>query len=387
MRWVGRRGVLVAASLAGAFLLSIGLGAAGPNHRLSSVLARPIQPEVDQLGGDFAALAPHVVSFTPSGDNAPVEGAVVVTFSTPMAAASVEGAFSIRPATAGRLSWRNPFTIQFQPFLLAHGVDYEVRVGGLSDRGSPLRGERVWWLTTTAGPPLVLAPRAIFAKVPILTYHYIRINPSPTDRLGFALSVTPADFAAQMDWLAAHGFHTVTPIDVYDYLKGVRGLPSRPVILSFDDGYEDFYTAALPVLRAHDFTAVAYIVSGFIGWSGYMTADQIHELDLSGIEIGSHTVDHVNLARSAPANLHYQLVASKLALQRLLGRPVLSFCYPSGQFNGAVMAAVEAAGYDDATTTLYGYVHYLSDRYIWGRLRISGGEGLNAFATAVLGAS
>ena len=69
-----------------------------------------------------------------------------------------------------------------------------------------------------------------------------------------------------------------------------------------------------------------------------------------------------------------ELVASKQALEQLLGHPVVSFCYPSGQYNGSVAAAVQAAGYQDATTTAFGFVHYMYDRYTWSRLRISGGE-------------
>jgi peptidoglycan/xylan/chitin deacetylase (PgdA/CDA1 family) len=279
------------------------------------------------------------------------------------------------------------FTFRFQPYHLMHGTAYEVRVGGRSVRGGNLTGERVWHFSTLFGPPLVMGPGAGALKVPILTYHYIRNNPDYRDRMGFALSVTPADFAAQMDWLASNGFHTVTQADVYDYLNGTRSLPSRPVVLTFDDGYADFYNTALPILRAHDFTAVSYVISGFIGRSGYMNAAQIVEADRAGIEIGSHTVDHANLARSSAGNVNFELVASKQALEQLLGHPVLSFCYPSGQFNGSVAFSVQAAGYTNATTTAFGYVHYMSDRYRWSRLRISGGESLSDFAAALVSAS
>jgi peptidoglycan/xylan/chitin deacetylase (PgdA/CDA1 family) len=293
----------------------------------------------------------------------------------------------MRPAVDGRMSWPDTFTFRFQPYQLAHGAAYEVRVGGRSARGGNLTGQRVWHFSTVFGPPLVMGPGPSAVKVPILTYHYIRNNPDSRDRLGFALSVTPADFAAQMDWLASNGFHTVTQADVYAYLSGTRGLPSRPVVLTFDDGYADFYSTALPILRAHDFTAVSYVISGFIGRPGYMTAAQVVEADRAGIEIGSHTVDHANLARSSAGNVSFELVASKQTLEQLLGHPVLSFCYPSGQFNGSVAGAVEAAGYSNATTTAFGFVHYLSDRYRWSRLRISGGESLSDFAAALVNAS
>jgi peptidoglycan/xylan/chitin deacetylase (PgdA/CDA1 family) len=412
---VGRRGRLVAASVASILLLSTAVGAAAQDHSLAGVFARPsahleedqrsqkpkpVTPPITvaaapvpgptaapEPGNGIGRVAPYVESVEPSSSTASVNAAIVVTFSLPMAPASVEESFAIRPSVGGQPSWSDTFTFRFQPFRLAHGTAYEVQVGGRSVRGVPLRGQRLWHFMTVAGPPLVLASGPSAIKVPILMYHYIRINPDSRDLLGFALSVTPADFAAQMDWLANNGFHPVTPADLYAYLSGVRGLPSRPVILSFDDGYADFYDTALPILLAHDFTAVAYIVSGFIGRPGYMTGVQIVEANRFGIEIGSHTVDHPNLARLAPGSVRFEVVASKQALEQLLGHAVLSFCYPSGQFNGGVVAAVQTAGYQDATTTGFGYVHYLSDRYTWSRLRISGRERLSDFATALLGAS
>jgi peptidoglycan/xylan/chitin deacetylase (PgdA/CDA1 family) len=218
-------------------------------------------------------------------------------------------------------------------------------------------------------------------------YHYVRVNPEPRDSLGAALSVAPSDFAAQMDWLAQSGYHPITLDDLYAFLSGARGLPSRPIVLTFDDGYADFYYAALPVLRSHDFKAVTYVVSGFMGRPGYMSSAQVAEADRTGIQIGSHTVDHPNLTRQSFGSLGYELAASKQSLEQLLGHPVLSFCYPSGRFNPRVMSAVQAAGYQDATTTQFGSVRTLAGRYSWGRLRVSGGENLQQFAAGVLSAS
>ena len=250
-------------------------------------------------------------------------------------------------------------------------------------RGVPLSGRRHWSFTTVSGPADVLAPGAGAINVPILTYHYIRVNPDRFDRMGFALSVTPTDFAAQMDWLRDSGYHPISTADLYAFLKGARGLPSKPVVLTFDDGYADFYTTALPILRSHDFRATAYVVSGFVGWPGYMTAAQVLEADRSGIEIGSHTVNHSNLARLSYGAVRSQLVDSKLFLERLLGHPVVAFCYPSGKFNSTVAWQVADAGFSDATTTMFGYRHTLADRYIWTRLRVSGGESRDQFAVAV----
>src|SRR2546425_3732925 len=96
-------------------------------------------------------------------------------------------------------------------------------------------------------------------RVPILMYHYIRDNPDARDVLGANLSVSPTEFRLQMDWLARSGYHPVDLDDLRAYLLDGRTLPSRPVVISLDDGYSDLYTAAYPVLRAHQFKAVAYI--------------------------------------------------------------------------------------------------------------------------------
>jgi peptidoglycan/xylan/chitin deacetylase (PgdA/CDA1 family) len=310
-----------------------------------------------------------------------------MTFSQPMNHESVEMAFSIQPKVEGRFAWRDDFTVRFEAFKLGYATTYQVEVRGRSLRGVPLSGSRWWSFSTVSAPPDVVAPGRAALNVPILTYHYIRVNPDRYDRLGFALSVTPSDFAAQMDWLAVNGYHPITTEDLYGYLQGARGLPSKPVILTFDDGYADFFTTALPILLSHEFRAEEYVVSGFVGQAGYMSAAQVKEADRSGIEIGSHTVSHANLATVSTGASWAQITQSKAFLEQLIGHPVVSFCYPSGKFSSAVASQVAAAGYHDATTTRFGYSHTMGDRYIWTRLRISGGEPLDQFAAAVRSAS
>jgi peptidoglycan/xylan/chitin deacetylase (PgdA/CDA1 family) len=323
----------------------------------------------------------------PSGNRVPISSAITVTFSQPMSRRSVERSFVIQPHVEGRLGWVDDFTIRFQPYRLARGVSYEFEVGGRSAEGTPLIGLRTWDFKTVAAPPVITNPGSGAVRVPVLMYHYIRVNPDPRDRMGFGLSVTPWDFASQMDWLTANGYHPITFRELHAYLSGAAGLPSRPVILTFDDGYEDFYTTALPILIRHDFKAVSYVVSGFIGRPRYMNATQIREADNSDIEIGSHTVDHADLTRQSFDGLRYQIVTSKRVLEELLGHPVLSFCYPSGKFSPNVVSVVQEAGYSDATTTKYGFVRAMDGRFLWGRLRVSGGDSLADFATELLRAS
>ena len=221
--------------------------------------------------------------------------------------------------------------------------------------------------------------------MPILTYHYVR-QPPPmqSDLLGYRLSVSAADFTAQMDLLATNRFHPVDFNDVRAYFAGKRPLPAKPVVITLDDGYNDLYTTAYPILRAHGFKAVAYIVSSFVGQPRYVTAAQVVEMDRHGIQIASHTVDHANIGGNASfyAALR-QLADSKRALENLLGHPVVDFAYPSGKFTATSIAALKQAGYDTAVTEMSSVDHSLADRYTWTRVRVGGGEALPEFAAGL----
>lgn len=217
-------------------------------------------------------------------------------------------------------------------------------------------------------------------RVPILMYHYIRSAPSIyRDRLGYNLSVTPENFIAQMNWLATDGYHPVDFNDLRAYFAGLAPLPSKPVVITFDDGYGDLYTTAYPILRSYNFKAVAYIVTSFVGQPRYVTAAQILEMDANGIEIASHTVDHADLARTSAYWANYQLAASRKWLQQLVGHPVVDFAYPSGRFNAQTVAALQANGYDTAVTEFGGTMHGRGDRYTWTRVRVGGGESMADF--------
>jgi peptidoglycan/xylan/chitin deacetylase (PgdA/CDA1 family) len=238
----------------------------------------------------------------------------------------------------------------------------------------------------TARPPAadqVVPGGRSAVRVPILEYHYVRVNPDPRDKLGFNLSVTPDDFNAQMDWLQANGYHPVDFGDLRAYFENQRPLPARPVVLTFDDGYDDFYTAAFPVLQAHGFKAVSYVVPGFLDRPRYMTTSQVREIDMAGMQVGAHTVHHVDLTKATPAELALEVQGSRSALDQIVGHPVLDFCYPSGKFNAAVIAATRQAGFQSATTEVPGTGHAWADRLTWSRTRVPGGEKLPQFVASL----
>jgi peptidoglycan/xylan/chitin deacetylase (PgdA/CDA1 family) len=268
---------------------------------------------------------------------------------------------------------------QVAPPAAAHAVRAVVIPVSAHDATSAV-SQREYFLTRLEVVPL--GRRNI--TLPILMYHYVRTPPSIiSDLLGYKLSVSPADFTAQMDWLAAHGYNPVDFNDVRAYLAGTEPLPAKPVVITLDDGYADLYTTAFPILAARGFKAVAYIVSGFVGHSRYVTAPQVVQMDQNGIQIASHTVDHADLSRSSMGSVMWELSDSKRSLETLVGHPVLDFAYPSGKFNAQVVAAVQRAGYDTAVTTMFSIDHSVADRYLWTRVRVGGGESLAEFASSL----
>ncbi|MDQ6885074.1 MAG: polysaccharide deacetylase family protein [Candidatus Dormibacteraeota bacterium] len=238
-------------------------------------------------------------------------------------------------------------------------------------------------LTTKKAP----IPPGLSTRVPILLYHYIRVNPVAADRVGFNLSTTPKMFAAQMQYLADHGFNVISLRAAVVAIQQHHALPPRPVVLTFDDGYADFVTAAMPAMRAHGFTATEFVISGRMGVSGFMSAAQVQTADQLGFTIGAHTVDHYALAALTPARASWEMRQSKLALEAVLGHPVIDFAYPYGSFNAYDMSQARALGFETAVSTLVGSVHTPAQLMYLSRLRVGGAMSLATFAQLVGGPS
>jgi peptidoglycan/xylan/chitin deacetylase (PgdA/CDA1 family) len=217
-------------------------------------------------------------------------------------------------------------------------------------------------------------------------YHYVRVVDPKKDPLGYQLSVTPQDFAAQMAYLKSNGYTTITPDGLWQAMQDQTTLPSKSVLLTFDDGYSDFYSAAFPVLKKENFNATAFIITDFLGdaKNQYMTWAQVKQLDSSGlITIGSHTLHHVNVATSK--NAVAEIDDSKTMLTTFLGHPITTFAYPGGSFNNQAVDLVDQASYEMAFTTQPGLNHTFATRLTQPRVRISGGMSLSAFITRING--
>ena len=124
-------------------------------------------------------------------------------------------------------------------------------------------------------------------KVLVLNYHKI-------DHTFISLAVRPEDFDHQMKYLRDNGYHTISPDELYEALAGSGNLPENPVMITFDDGYEDNYTNAYPILKKYGFKATIFVVTGFLDKhkKGYLSWDEAREMNKNGINIESHTVNH-----------------------------------------------------------------------------------------------
>ncbi len=229
--------------------------------------------------------------------------------------------------------------------------------------------------TPTATPGLLAEPRTDY--IPVLMYHYVRTVDETQDPLGYRLSVAPARFAEQMAWLHAHDYTPVRMDALAACLRAHQPCPSQPVALTFDDGYEDMATEALPILQQYGFQATFYIIVNFVGHPGYMSWEQIEQLRDAGMEIGAHTLTHADLTGLNPEQAWIEIEQSRIMLEERLGIPVTSFSYPAGSHNAELADMVHAAGYSNAVTTLpeKAIVHM----YKIPRRRILGGETIAGF--------
>ena len=206
--------------------------------------------------------------------------------------------------------------------------------------------------------------------IPILTYH--QIAPAPPKGTPYrSLVVAPLDFARQMAWLRLLGYQGLSMPALMPYLRGER--QGKVVGITFDDGYLNNLTHALPVLQRHGFSATCYVVSHLLGqtnvWdrevgipaSPLMTLDQLKQWIQGGQDVGAHTRHHVHLPQLSLAECDDEIALCKLELEAGLGVPVAHFCYPYGDFTAAHVAMVQQAGFESATTTARSRCHVAED--------------------------
>ena len=213
--------------------------------------------------------------------------------------------------------------------------------------------------------------------VPILMYHVIADPPSGAPYP--ELYVSASGFAAQMRWLARHGYRAVTQRDVWNHWHRGQALPRKPIVISFDDGYRSVAEAALPEMRRRSWPGVLNLTVKNLRVSGGLNESKVRMLIAAGWELASHSLTHPDLTSLDHRTLAREVTRSRAALRSRFGVPVDFFCYPAGRHDARVIRAVRRAGYLGATTTLEGLARP-GKPYQLRRVRVSGSDGVPGLA-------
>ncbi len=222
-------------------------------------------------------------------------------------------------------------------------------------------------------------------RVSVMMYHQVGRFAAPKKHR--ACYCDTGRFRAQMAFLKHAGYHVISMADACSALFGGQALPGRAVVLSFDDGYENFADEALPVLREFGYPSVLFAVSGLLGWRAQwldgdgekpalLSARRLCEMRKERVEIGSHSVSHARLGRLEPAQACREITDSKAALEDVLGEAVDFFAYPYGDYTPAVRDAVRDAGYQAAVTCSRGAANTAPNPFEIPRKAVSYGDSL-----------
>ena len=197
----------------------------------------------------------------------------------------------------------------------------------------------------------MLALAAVLAPTPkgvlVLEYHEVA-DSVPSDE--WAYNVPPEDFREQLAYLRAEGYETISMLDYAKAKKGKLMLPQKPVVLTFDDGYENNYTTLLPILEEYGMKGTVYMITNRIGREGYLTWNQLRDMQARGMEIGSHTANHIPLTTLSREQQRDELRLSKLMLEWKGMKTIYSFSYPNGAYDDGVVAMLQEEEYLTAVT-------------------------------------
>ena len=224
-------------------------------------------------------------------------------------------------------------------------------------------------------------------NLPILMYHHIQTESLVLSR--FAVSLR--SFKRQIRWLSQKGYETI-PLDrLGRVIQGQDTLPKKPVIITFDDGYQSVWDHAKPVLDQSGFTAVVFLVSQAIGkrniWDMPKSTPILPCMDETtcrrllddGWQIGSHGLNHLRLPDLAPKVLNAEIAGSKIYLEQLLDCEITTFCYPYGAWTNKVQENVKRAGYQMACATSSKSATVTDDPWALRRVKIKGSDKLHDF--------
>jgi peptidoglycan/xylan/chitin deacetylase (PgdA/CDA1 family) len=236
-------------------------------------------------------------------------------------------------------------------------------------------------------------------SIPILMYHSISGEDESGLHAYFRTCTTPHVFAAQMAYLHSHGYSTCSLAQALDCLRSGTRTATNPVVITFDDGYSDFYRQAFPVLNRYGFSATVFLPTAYIGnrplqFKGRdcLTWAEVRELSNCGILFGSHTVTHPWLRELSVPAINEEIVNSKKMIEERLGFSVESFAYPFAfpqtdpEFKKLMRDSLSLAGYQNGVCTIVGRANRRSEPLFMERLPVNSCDDVALFKGKLAGA-
>lgn len=212
-------------------------------------------------------------------------------------------------------------------------------------------------------------PVVVSAKIPVLMYHNLTIATSTTD----SLAMPEKTFKAHMGYIAKNGYNTISMDQLNNYIRNKTSLPSKPVLVTFDDGYVSNYTLAYPILKANKQKATVFMIAAYINTNKrFLTSKQIKVMDANGIRVENHTNKHEKLATLTYANQLATITKTKQVLEKLLGRKVNYIAYPYGSYNSNTIKAAKIAGCTMGLSTEAGLTSREDNVYSINRIFVNG---------------
>ena len=217
---------------------------------------------------------------------------------------------------------------------------------------------------------IVNATSGATIKIPIIMYHYVENVKDVNDLIKKRLDTNPALFEEEIKTLKNAGYHTYFIKDIPAILEKKVSYATPAAVLTFDDGYQDFYTVVFPILKKYQIKATVYLITNFINRSGFLTDDQVKEIIKSNlVEIGSHTLNHLYLKYLPEAIARKQILESKKNLEERYKIQVDTFAYPYGAFSQKTIDLVKEAGYKAAVSVIPSVFQTQDKLFYLGRLR------------------
>ncbi|WP_211345691.1 polysaccharide deacetylase family protein [Paraflavitalea soli] len=200
--------------------------------------------------------------------------------------------------------------------------------------------------TVTPVTPVKVDAATVMARkeVPILCYHQIREWRETDSKTAQNYIVPVQTFRDQLQMLADSGYHTILPDQLYAYLTTGAALPSKPIMLTFDDTDLEQFTVAKPEMDKHGFKGVFFVMTVSLGRPRYMSKEQVKELSDAGNTIGSHTWDHHNVKQYQGQDWVTQIEKPSKQLEAITGKPISYFAYPFGLWNPQAIPQLKQRG-------------------------------------------